>query len=70
MPIQSRYSNQEFESLMQDVFQTLEQHKASRELSLMVLGNVAANIMNHQTDDKSREQLVEQFCKALQKSTR
>ena len=69
MPIQSRYSNDEFEALMQDVFMVLERNKASRDLSIMVLGNVIGNIFNNQIDSTQREQMVDQFCAALKKST-
>lgn len=69
MPIQSRYSNEHFESLMHEIFVTLENSRASQDLALMVLGNSAANILNQQSDRKTREALVEKFCLALKKST-
>jgi len=69
MPIQSRYSNEEFEAVMQDVFVALEQNQSNRDLSIMVLGNVLANIFNNQVNKDSRQDMVEQFCNALKKST-
>lgn len=69
MPIQSRYSNQEFEALMQDVFVALERNKSNRDLSIMALGNVLTNIFNNQVAPEKREVLVSQFCDALKKST-
>lgn len=69
MPIQSRYSNEEFEAVMQDVFVALEQNQSNRDLSIMVLGNVLANIFNNQVNKNSRADMVEQFCNALKKST-
>lgn len=69
MPIQSRYSNEEFEAVMQDVFVALEQNQSNRDLSIMVLGNVLANIFNNQVNEKTRTDMVEQFCNALKKST-
>ncbi|MGB3725000.1 MAG: DUF1414 domain-containing protein [Glaciecola sp.] len=69
MPIQSRYSNEEFEAVMQDVFVALEQNQSNRDLSIMVLGNVLANIFNNQINAKDRGDMVEQFCNALKKST-
>ena len=48
MPQQSRYSDAEFERLMNDVIMVLEKHGASRDLSLMVLGNVISHIFEHQ----------------------
>lgn len=69
MPIKSRYSNEEFEAVMQDVFVALEQNKSNRDLSIMVLGNVLANIFNNQVSKEQRQDMVVQFCNALKKST-
>jgi uncharacterized protein YejL (UPF0352 family) len=69
MPIQSKYSNAEFEALMQDVFVAIEKNKADRDLSIMALGNVLATIFTHQVNPKDREAMVEQFCNVLRKST-
>jgi len=69
MPIQSRYSNDEFEAVMQDVFVALEQNKANRDLSIMALGNVLATIFNNQVAASQRDEMVNQFCNALKKST-
>lgn len=68
MPIQSRYSNEEFEGLMQDVFTVLEQRKASRDLSIMALGNVLATIFQQQVENSEQAFMVDQFCKALKNS--
>lgn len=69
MPIQSRYSNEEFETLMQDVFTALERNSSNRDLSILALGNVLTNIFNNQVPADKREVLVSQFCDALTKST-
>lgn len=69
MPIQSRYSNEKFEAIMQDVFVALERNQSSRDLSIMALGNVLTNIFNNQVASEKRELLVTQFCDALKKST-
>lgn len=68
MPIQSRYTNEEFEMLMQDIFVCLEKKKASRDLSIMVLGNVLSNIFQNQVPSEQRKDMIEQFCNALTKS--
>lgn len=68
MPIQSRYSNEQFDTLTQEVFLTLEKNKAKGDLSIMVLGNVLANIFQNQVPDDVRDKMVDQFCKALTKS--
>ncbi|OSM53907.1 hypothetical protein WH06_02120, partial [Aeromonas salmonicida subsp. salmonicida] len=46
MPIVSKYTNQQFDDLMNDLITVLEKHKAPVDLSLMVLGNVTTNIIN------------------------
>jgi uncharacterized protein YejL (UPF0352 family) len=68
MPIQSRYSNKEFDALTQEVFLALEKHKAKGDLSIMVLGNVLASIFQHQVTDDVRGVMINQFCDALKKS--
>lgn len=70
MPQQSRYSDAEFESLMNDVIMVLEKHGASRDLSLMVLGNVISHIFEHQVPPANREAMVEQFASVLVKSVK
>jgi hypothetical protein len=69
MPIQSKYSNEQFEALMQDVFVAIEKNKADRDLSIMVLGNVLATVFSKQVSANDRDVMVEQFCKILRKST-
>lgn len=69
MPIQSRYSNKEFDALTQEVFLALEKHKAKGDLSIMVLGNVLASIFQHQVNQDVRTVMINQFCDALKKST-
>lgn len=69
MPIQSKYSNEEFEALMQDIFVAIEKNKASRDLSIMALGNVLATVFTNQVNPNDRDVMVEQFCKILKKST-
>ena len=68
MPIQSRYSNEQFDALTQEVFLSLEKNKAKGDLSIMVLGNVLANIFKNQVRDDVREDMVNKFCEALKKS--
>ena len=68
MPIQSRYSNEEFETLTEQLFTVLEEQKSSRDLSIMVLGNVLSNIFSQQVNEGSREEMLEQFCAVLKKS--
>lgn len=68
MPQQSRYSNAEFEALMNEVILVLEKNEATRDLSLMVLGNVLTHIFNQQVAPENREAMLEQFTSVLKKS--
>ncbi|MDM7861021.1 DUF1414 domain-containing protein [Alteromonas sp. ASW11-36] len=68
MPIQSRYSTAQIETVMQAVVDTLNQHGCDRELSLMVLGNTVTTVLNQQFEPAQREAVAQQFCAALQKS--
>lgn len=68
MPQQSRYSNAEFEALMNEVILVLEKNNANRDLSLMVLGNVLTHIFNQQVAPDNREAMLEQFTSVLKKS--
>lgn len=69
MPVNSRYSDEQFEAIMQDVFTVLENHSAQRDLSLLVLGNVITQIFNQQKDDSRRNEMVDSFCRVLKKTT-
>lgn len=68
MPQQSRYTNDQFEALMNDVILTLEKNEADRDLSLMVLGNVITHILNTQVTPENRETMADQFANVLKKS--
>ena len=63
MAVKSKYQNNQFDTLLQDLFIVLEQHKAPADLSLMVLGNMVTNIIqNRVQDEQQRERLAEAFC--------
>ncbi|AYA64422.1 DUF1414 domain-containing protein [Alteromonas sp. RKMC-009] len=68
MPQQSRYSDSDFEALMNKVILTLEENEVSRDLQLMVLGNVITHILNTQVPAANRKAMAEQFASVLQKS--
>ncbi|BCO19194.1 DUF1414 domain-containing protein [Alteromonas sp. McT4-15] len=70
MPQTSRYSNDEFEALMNKVILTLEEGGANRDLSLMVLGNVITHILNTQVSPENREAMATQFADVLKKSVK
>lgn len=68
MPIQSKYSNQEIESLISDILLQLEKNNASVELSLMALGNSITHLINNEVRAENRQSIAQSFCQALQSS--
>jgi uncharacterized protein YejL (UPF0352 family) len=70
MPQQSKYSDESFENLMQDVIFALEKHDAGTDLSLMVLGNVVTNIFANQVAPQNRAAMIDKFCEILKRSTK
>lgn len=70
MPIQSKYSNAEVETLITELLNVLEKHQAPTDLSLMALGNTVSYLLTTKVSKESREALAEQFAKALTQSLR
>lgn len=68
MPQQSKYSDSQFEALMNDIVFALEKNQANRDLSLMALGNVITNIFLHQVNESQRKKMAAQFTQVLLKS--
>lgn len=69
MAQKSKYSNEQLEALLQDLFVTLEKHQANAELSLMALGNMITNILVNNTKDQAqRERLAAAFADTLKQS--
>ncbi|MFM4722658.1 DUF1414 domain-containing protein [Aeromonas veronii] len=64
MPIVSKYNNEQFDALMNDLITALEKHKAQVDLSLMVLGNLTTNIINGMAPAQ-RQAITEKFVQAL-----
>ncbi|WP_320545965.1 YejL family protein [Aeromonas veronii] len=64
MPIVSKYNNEQFDALMNDLITSLEKHKAPVDLSLMVLGNLTTNIINGMAPAQ-RQAITEKFVQAL-----
>lgn len=63
MPITSKYTNQKIEQIISDVFDVLEKHDASAELALMVVGNIATNIINADVPASKKKKLPSNFLK-------
>jgi len=61
MPIVSKYNNEQFDALMNDLITALEKHKAPVDLSLMVL---TTNIINGMAPAQ-RQAITEKYIQAL-----
>ena len=68
MPILSKYSTEQIESLMQEMQTVLQAHNASVDLGLLALGNLATHIINKQVLEALRADVANSFAKALQQS--
>ncbi len=65
MPITSKYSDEEIELILTEIMAVLNKHGANAELSLMIAGNIATNILNDNIPATQRKAVAEQFSKAL-----
>ena len=68
MPILSKYSTEQIESLMQELQGVLQAHNASVDLGLLALGNLATHIINKQVPEALRADVASSFAQALQQS--
>lgn len=67
MPIISKYQDHKVEEILGDVIDVIEKHKITNDLSLMIMGNVASNIINNLPKSK-RKEIAEKFAQALMAS--
>jgi hypothetical protein len=68
MPQHSKYSDTQFQTVMHDIIIALEKNQASRDLSLMALGNVITNIFMQQVNANQRSEMADKFTQVLLKS--
>ena len=68
MPIQSKYSSQKIETILDQVMDVLHNNDVSVDLSLMVLGNSITHVINSQVPVSQRKTISEKFVKALSAS--
>ncbi|WP_306523820.1 DUF1414 domain-containing protein [Rheinheimera sp.] len=66
MPIQSKYSNQQIETLVNILLETLRQQNATTELSLMCLGNTISHIIKTNVPAAQQGEVAKHFSQALQ----
>ncbi|CAM4430576.1 hypothetical protein JCM19233_6125 [Vibrio astriarenae] len=65
MPITSKYSDEQVEQILAEVAAILEKHQASPELSLMIAGNIATNVLNQNVAPSQRKAIADKFAQAL-----
>jgi uncharacterized protein YejL (UPF0352 family) len=65
MPVTSKYQDKNVEQILSDIVNVLEKHKTSTDLSLMVLGNIATNLINNDLPIGQRKIIAEKFAQAL-----
>ena len=65
MPIQSKYSNDKIETVVNHLLETLRQQQANTELSLMRLGNTISHIIKTHVPAAQQEAVAKQFGQAL-----
>lgn len=68
MASKSKYQDQQFEALFNDLVIALEKHKAPVDLSLMALGNLVTNILRTNAQGSQQQALADAFCNALKNS--
>ncbi|MGC9421642.1 YejL family protein [Vibrio sp.] len=68
MPITSKYSDKQVETILTEIAAVLDKHHASPELTLMIAGNIATNVLNHDVASSQRKAIAEKFAQALTSS--
>ncbi|MCC4236863.1 YejL family protein [Vibrio anguillarum] len=68
MPITSKYSDERIENILTEVAAILAKHSASPELTLMIAGNIATNVLNQNVAASQRKVIAEKFAQALMSS--
>ncbi len=65
MPIKSKYSNEQIETILSEVGAIFQKHNAAPDLMLMIAGNIATNVVNQHVAESQRKKIAEQFAQAL-----
>lgn len=68
MALQSKYTNQQVESLVEAVLTQLAEQQAPLDLQLMVLGDAVANLITQRISPEQQQLIAKQFGDALSKS--
>ncbi|MBE0367684.1 DUF1414 domain-containing protein [Pseudoalteromonas sp. MMG013] len=70
MPIQSKYSNEQVEEIVDQLLNVLTQQHSTVDLSLMCLGNSITHILKEHVPEGKRQAVANNFAKALQQSVK
>ncbi|WP_440055843.1 DUF1414 domain-containing protein [Pseudoalteromonas sp. T1lg65] len=65
MPIQSKYSDNQVEEIVDKLIKVLSDNQATVDLSLMCLGNSITHILKEHVPASKRQVVVENFTNAL-----
>lgn len=65
MPITSKYSDEQIEIILTEIAAVLDKYEAGSELSLMIAGNIATNVLNNSVAASQRKAIAEKFAQAL-----
>ncbi|SON50057.1 YejL family protein [Vibrio tapetis] len=68
MPITSKYSDEQVETILAEIAAVLDKHGAGTELTLMIAGNIATNVLNQNVAASQRKAIEEKFAQALTSS--
>jgi uncharacterized protein YejL (UPF0352 family) len=65
MPITSKYSDKQVEAILAEIAAILEKNEANAELTLMLVGNIATNVLNQDIPKAQRKAIAKTFSDAL-----
>jgi len=68
MAVNSKYTNEQVESLIMQLLTVLENNRSKADLSLMALGNAATSVINNSVSASQRKHVAASFAKALEGS--
>jgi uncharacterized protein YejL (UPF0352 family) len=65
MPITSKYSDKEIESILTEMTDVLKNHNVKTDMAIMLIGNMATNVLNHNVPASQRKMIAKSFADAL-----
>ena len=70
MPITSKYSNEQIESLVNELLSVLQRHKAPVDLSLIAIGNMATHVITERLPVAQQASIADSIASALMQSVK